>query len=170
MLPPPTTSPIWTPRCCSPCSSSARAWMRSRLIPYSASPARISPESFSRMRRNLISMSGPSRANGVGPAPPSFLLAQLEAREAPHGDVLAQLGDRGLDALLHRHLRVLDERLLEEHDILVQLLDTPGDHLLDDSGGRPRLRRLGGEDGLLALEDGDVELLPAHAERARGRD
>ena len=53
-------------------------------------------------------------------------LAQLEADEAAHLDVLADLADLLGDHLGDRHVGVLDERLLEQHELGVVLLHLAG--------------------------------------------
>ena len=59
-------------------------------------------------------------------------LANLKAREAAHGDVLAQLADFGRYQLADADGLIFDERLLEQADFLVELFHLTGDHLLGD--------------------------------------
>src|SRR4051794_21004647 len=103
MLPPPTTIAISTPRRDTRCTSAAMAAIRSASAPYSASPMRASPESFSRTR--LKPGCAPS---GEGCALKWRLgLPDLEAREAADHDVLAGLRSRGRTKLLDRLPAVL---------------------------------------------------------------
>src|SRR5579864_6355708 len=56
----------------------------------------------------------------------------LEPRKTPHGDVLAQLADLGRDQLRDRDGLILDERLFEQADFLIELLHLAGNHFLRD--------------------------------------
>src|SRR5215472_8947109 len=79
-------------------------------------------------------------------------VTHLEARKAPHSDVLAELADLRRDQLPYRDGLVLDERLLEQADFLIELLHLARDHLLGDVSrlaARDRLRKI---DFLLARE------------------
>src|SRR5260370_9154511 len=123
MLPPPTTSPSWTPVAATRLSSSPTRSLRAKSIPAARSPAKASPETFSSARRNFSSL-----ANSVG--------SQLEAREAPDLDVFARLGGQRLDEVAHGDGVVLDEFLLHQHGLLEDLLEPPLAELLPH---RPRL-------------------------------
>src|SRR5215217_6309917 len=96
MLPAPTTIAICTPRRCTAATWAATARTRSGSVPYSRSPMSASPDSFSRTRLNA----GSGFALVTSAA---RLLADGEAREAAHDDVLAglprQLGADVLDRL-----------------------------------------------------------------------
>src|SRR5712692_1342053 len=59
-------------------------------------------------------------------------LADLEADEAAHSDVFADLGDHVADELANRNRLVLDEVLLVETGLLVKLFHLPVDNFLDD--------------------------------------
>src|SRR5581483_4899430 len=59
-------------------------------------------------------------------------ITHLEACEAAHGDVLAELTDLRRNQLSDRNGLVLDERLLEQADFLVKLFHLAVDHLLGD--------------------------------------
>src|SRR5215469_247656 len=59
-------------------------------------------------------------------------VTHLEARKAPHSDVLAELADLRRDQLPYRDGLVLDKRLLEQADFLIELLHLARDHLLGD--------------------------------------
>src|ERR1700735_3493040 len=59
-------------------------------------------------------------------------LAPLESRETPDGDVLADLRNRVVDQLLHRHGLVLDEVLFVQAILFVELFHLAGNDLLDD--------------------------------------
>ena len=50
MLPPPTTTPIWTPVAATAATSQASSLTRWASMPKAAPPARASPLSFNRMR------------------------------------------------------------------------------------------------------------------------
>src|SRR5713101_1726780 len=85
-LPPPTTTPTWTPARATSATSIARAFTRSASMPNFSSPAITSPLSFRRMREYW-------GGAGIGP----LLVAHFETDKAGHTDVFAQLGDPGLD-------------------------------------------------------------------------
>src|SRR3954451_1113944 len=127
-LPPPTTTATWTPRALTPAIARAMAAMRAGSAPYDRSPISASPESFSRIRLNAGSGAGSVRS----------LLPDLEAREAPHDDVLAGVG-RQLGAQLLERLAavkvVVDVALAEQHDLLEPLPQAALDDLLLDGLG-----------------------------------
>src|SRR5579862_9302789 len=79
-------------------------------------------------------------------------VTHLEAGEALHRDVLAQLADHRGDQLRHRHGLVLDEGLLVEADLLVEFAHLALDDLLDHRSRLAGLRRLRAIDVLLLLE------------------
>src|SRR3954468_3843776 len=121
MLPPPTTTEICTPRCCTRRTRSALAAIRSRSAPYSSEPIRASPESFRRTRSKaggaLWGAPTSSRATRT-PRGPLGLLAHLEAGEAADHDVLAGLRRGGRAQVLDRLAAVLvlvHVRLVEQH-------------------------------------------------------
>src|SRR5580704_10402533 len=62
-------------------------------------------------------------------------LAHLEADKSPHGDILAELGNRLCDHLADRHRLVLDVVLLVEAILLIELLHLSGDNALDNRLG-----------------------------------
>src|SRR5947209_14931219 len=98
MLPPPTTIATSTPRRWVVATSVAIAVTQSGSVPYSRSPIRASPESFSRIRRNTGgAMSG---AAGVS-------AADGKPGKATHHDVLAGLGGQFGAQLLDRPAAVL---------------------------------------------------------------
>src|SRR5262249_50376819 len=120
------------------------------------------------------------RAPGVGPAldgdglafrglAGSRLLAQPEAGEAAHHDVLLEDGDLLLHELAHGQLRVLHERLLEQAEGLVVLLELALGDLVHDRGRLALGRGLRAIDLLLLLEGLPRDLVLAHVERGRGR-
>src|ERR1700742_3277733 len=105
-VPPRTTSAIWLDTVCTTSGSTP-----------TAPPPNISPPSLSSTRRN------------PGRPPGSILrsvirsgLADLEAGELLDRDA------RGVQQCLHGLLRLLDRRLLQQHDVLVE----PVDPALDD--------------------------------------
>src|ERR1044071_7830798 len=69
-------------------------------------------------------------------------LAHLVAREAADGDALARLGDLLREQLVDGLGRVLDERLVEEHRLLEELVEAALDDLLDDLLGVVRVLRV----------------------------
>src|SRR5690606_14052672 len=122
-------------------------------------PIRASPDSLRRTRFQT----GPPLIVAVGPGSGALprgrrhlgrevrlllldSLAQLEAGEAAHLDVLADLRHRLVDHLADREVRVLDERLLEQARLAVELLHLALDDLLDHVG------RLAGGRSLLAVD------------------
>src|SRR5699024_6904139 len=93
-------------------------------------------------------------------------IAHLIAGEADDVEALGLL----LDHLADADVRILDERLLEEADLLVELDDAALHHLLDDVFGLALVAGLGDEDLLLVFEVGRIDLLAAHVLRSnRGR-
>src|SRR5882757_2092088 len=73
-------------------------------------------------------------------------VAYLEAGEAAHGDVLAELADLLRDELRDGHGLLLDEGLIEQADLFVELAHLAFDDLLDHR------RRLAGCGGLGAID------------------
>src|SRR5258708_28579364 len=57
-------------------------------------------------------------------------IAHLKARKAPHADILTELANLRRDELRNRHGRVLDERLLQQANLLVELFHHASDHFL----------------------------------------
>src|SRR4051812_10636036 len=147
MLPAPTTIATSTS-----CARTSRTWLAIRSIcvgsvPYSRSPIRASPESFSSMRLNR------AEANGR-----TLLLPHLEAREAGDSNVLARLGrDLGAQILdrLALVLVLVEVLLIEQDELGGPLLQLAVDDLLDDALGLAVGLRLLLEDAPLV---GDVVL------------
>src|SRR5260221_4615955 len=117
--------------------------------PYGREPRRASPDSFRRTRRNfgLPDTCTPSRGGlrgrigcGAGDGLPEHV-----AHEPSDADVLPGLGDDPVDDVAHGHVRIADERLLQETELLVVLLHLAGDDLLDHRV------RLAGRLGLLPV-------------------
>src|SRR3954447_21656121 len=109
VAPPPTTAPR-TPRALPPAIARAMAAIRAGSAPYDRSPISASPESFSRIRWKTGSVRS--------------LLPDLEAREAPHDDVLAGVGRQLGPQLLERLSAVqvvVDVALAEQHNLLEPL-------------------------------------------------
>src|SRR5579872_895934 len=79
-------------------------------------------------------------------------VAHLEAREAAHSDVLAEFADLRRDELPDRDSLVLDERLLEQADFLIELLHLAIDHLLGNVSRLATGNRLRDRNFLLAGE------------------
>jgi hypothetical protein len=89
----------------------------------------------------------------VIPAPPLLdALAQLEAGEAAHLDVLADLGHHLRHELADGQVGVLHERLLQQHELGEVLLHLAVDDLVHDVGRLAGGEGLVAEDGALALE------------------
>src|SRR5512133_703962 len=97
-------------------------------------------------------------------------LAEHVAREAADLDVLADLRDRLGDDVLDLLLVVLHERLLEEAELAVELLDLAGRDLLEDRLGLLLLARLGLRDLALLRDDVRGDLLAADPARRGRRD
>src|ERR1044072_7203894 len=111
MLPAPTTIAISTPRARTAATWAATARTRSGSVPYSSSPMSASPDSLSRTRLNA----------GFRASPATGLLADREAGEAAHHDVLAGLAGELGAQLLDRLAVVLvavDVGLLEQDRLL----------------------------------------------------
>src|ERR1700679_1119204 len=73
-------------------------------------------------------------------------IANLKARAAPHADVLAQLADLRRNQLRDRDSLVLDERLLQQANFLVELFHLSRHHLLRN------VLRLTGSDSLRDID------------------
>src|SRR5215472_3450231 len=97
-------------------------------------------------------------------------VTHLEARKAPHSDVLAELADLRRDQLPYRDGLVLDERLLEQADFLIELLHLARDHLLGDMSRLAAGDRLREIDFLLACEVGVRHVFFADVFRIAGCD
>src|SRR5918992_4370695 len=127
MLPAPSTTATSTPRSCRPLIWRATLRTTSGSVPYSRSPIRASPESFSRMRLKA----GSANSGAYG-----------KAGEAADDHVLPRRARQLLAYLLDRLALVLvavDVRLVEEDDLLEPLaqlaLGDPGAHVLGLVGG-----------------------------------
>ncbi len=90
-------------------------------------------------------------------------LAELEAHEAPHLDVLADDADEVGAQLLDGAVGILDEGLLHETGLGEELLELAGDDLLDHVLGLAL--DLLGVDRLLALDDLAGHLVARHPAR-----
>ena len=145
MLPPPTTTAVWTPRSTISASCRATRLVASVLMPdWESAGANASPESFNRTRlyvgRDVASASlGSHRLAGRSPRRRySASSPSLYRDEALDGNLLADLGGDLVEQLLHRLRVVLHERLVEQHDVLEvrgQLaLDDLLDHVLGLAG------------------------------------
>ena len=106
----------------------------------------------------------PRPAAGLG----ADFLAQPEAGEAAHHDVLLEHRDLLLDELAHGHLGLLDEGLLEQAEGLVVLLELALGDLLHHRRGLALGRRLGAVDLLLLLQRLRRDLLLGHVEGGGG--
>src|SRR5207253_10515196 len=95
-------------------------------------------------------------------------LAQLEAGEAAHRDVLPESAPGLLHDLADRAVALLDEGLIEETRVLVEALELAFDDTLDHFGGLARLLGLLVVDGPLGLELGGRHLLAADPARRGG--
>src|SRR5262245_60377930 len=164
MLPPPTTTAIWTPRSTTSASWRPISAVDSVLIPDPSDGANASPESLRRTRRySVLPALWPApvsvtfaRAPLVDEVPPLSLLAelsQLVSDEPSHGNLLADLGTHLVEQLLDGLGVVLHERLLEQDVVPVERVDLPRHDLLDHLVGLAGLLRLGARVTLL-LGDG----------------
>src|ERR1700730_1353348 len=79
-------------------------------------------------------------------------IADFEAHEAAHSDVLAQFADLGCNQLRDADRLVLDEGLLEQADLFIELAHLAFDDLFNDLGRLASGRGLRAIDVLLALE------------------
>src|SRR5260370_4246779 len=157
MLPPPTTSPSWTPVAATRLSSSVTRSITAKSIPAARSPAKASPEPFSSARRNFSSL-----AHSVG--------SQLDARESPDLHIFARLRGQRLDEVAHGDGVVLDEFLLHQHGLLEELLEPALDDLLPHRLGLLLLHGLRLEDAALPLDHLSGQGFLAHSHRPRRRD
>src|SRR5579859_3981256 len=109
MLPPPMTMPTSTPRATT--SETCRAMLSTVVgsIPNAADPWRASPLN---LRRILRYRSRPLA---------ELAAAKLESRKAPNDDVLAQLGDRLVEQVLHSLAGIANVRLIEQRHVAVTL-------------------------------------------------
>src|SRR5579872_3250754 len=119
MFPPPTTIASSTPVPWTAAISSASESIRSWSMPKSWSPESASPDSFRRTRSNFAA------ATGVG-CVLTRLLCHGEALELDH------LEPRLAEHVADLAVRVVDPRLLFEHDLLEPLLDPAVDDLAAD--------------------------------------
>src|ERR1022692_1617764 len=131
ILPPPTTKPTCTPVAATAATSAASSLTRAASMPKGAPPASASPESLSRIR--LYWDTGIGRPFGAGFDRGD--VAHLVADEARNADILAELGDLGLDQLADGEAGLLDEGLLEQADLFVELRQAPFDDTVDHVGG-----------------------------------
>src|SRR6266540_2110502 len=151
MLPPPTTTAIWTPIEVTSTNWSARWPVDAEEMPYGGSAGvNASPESFRSTRRYASVPSAPGAASGasVMDAPRRAsgcvwngsslrLLAQLEPGEPADRQFLADSSGRLVDQLRDRALVVLHERLVEQHVVLEERVQLPLDDAVEDVLGRP---------------------------------
>src|SRR5438874_1236136 len=121
MFPPPTTIASSMPDRWTSAISSASDSMRSWSMPNSRSPESASPESFSSARLKAVA----GALAGVGLAV-TRLLCHGEALELEHLEL------RLVEHLADPSARVVDPRLLLEHDLREPLLDPAFDDLLAD--------------------------------------
>src|SRR5580765_9033 len=130
--------------------------MTSSSMPWPAGPARISPLSLSRMRwKRAIRDS---------------VLAEPEAAEPPHDDVLAGLRRCPAHQVADLLRVVANVGLVEQADLLEELAQLALDDLLDDVGGLALSFELSGVDAPLALDAIRRHVLAPDVLGARGRD
>src|SRR5436309_181994 len=137
-------------------------------MPNSRPPMRASPESF----RRILRYAGLGPAAFTGSFGGGFFeaIAEPEADEPPDADVLADPGDVLGDQLADRDLRVLDEGLLQQAELLVELGELPVDDLLDDLRGLARSSRLLPVDLPLGLDEVGGHFLAGDEPGVRCRD
>src|ERR1035438_4063491 len=131
ILPPPTTSPIWTPAAATAATSAASSLTRAALMPKAAPPASASPLSLSTIR--LYCDTGVGRPFGAGFG--RGHVAHLVPGKPRNSDVLAQLGDLGFDQLADGEAGFLDEGLIEQADFFVILRQPAFHDAVDHVGG-----------------------------------
>src|SRR6185295_19562390 len=148
MFPPPMTIAVCTRRSWIVRISWASRSRTAGSMPYPCSPARASPESFSRMRLKRGSAS----------------LTDLEPHEAPDGDLLAGLGAHLGDEVGDPKLavRVPDVSLVDQALVLVELGELALDDLLEHLGRLLLVGHLLPVDLALALDDIRRHLVPRH--------
>src|SRR2546426_6000876 len=179
MLPPPITRASSQPSAWTSFSSAPNAASTSGSIPYPAGPASASPLIL-RSTRRYVGAAAVATAGGSGSGlassggllvvrTPLERFPELEAGEAAHRDVDAEPHDRLFDDLLDGPIALLDERLLEEADVLVEALDLPFDDALDDLLGLAGLPGLREVDLALGLELLRRHVLTAHVARSCSR-
>src|SRR5262245_37529882 len=155
MLPPPRTMPTSTPRSRSSRISCATPPMTFSSIPWPASPARISPLSLRRMRRNF----------GATPS----LRAEAVAGEPPHHEILSGLGRGFLEQVADGLLVVANVGLLEQADLREELVELAAHDLVDDRSRLALVLELRDIDGALALHPLRRHVLATHVVGADGR-
>src|SRR5262245_49540814 len=152
MLPPPTTTAIWTPRSTTSASCRPTSAVASVLMPDPAGGENASPESLRRTRWYSV-----LPARSVTFAARSLLveasalvgLSKLVSDEPPHGNLLPDLGAGLVEQLLDRLGVVLHEGLLEQDVVLVEGLELPLHDLVDHVVRLAGLLRLGARISLL---------------------
>src|SRR5712691_2863416 len=159
MFPPPITIASSMPDPWTSAISSASDSIRSWSMPKSRSPESASPESLSSTRLKLV----PETGAGVGLAV-TRLLCHGEALELDHLEL------RLVEHVAHAAVRVVDPRLLLEHDLLEPLLDPALDDLLAHLRGLLLDVGLLGEDLALGVDLGRGHVATAGVQRPRGGD
>src|SRR5579862_6079303 len=100
-------------------------------MPKEAPPASTSPLSLSRIRLYRGTGFGRLLAAGFHRG----YVPHLVPRKPRNRDILAQLGDLGLDQLSDRQAVFLDERLIEQANLFVELGHAPFHDAVDHVGG-----------------------------------
>src|ERR1051326_2361127 len=145
MLPPPITRLICVPARTASFTSAAMRSTVSISIPKGWPPIRASPEIFNRTRAYFGGLS--TIPSPLGRSAPGHLLhfigeiacrtlvdafAHGKAEKAHDLDRRAEILGGLLDHLSHRRLAVDDERLRQQHGLLVEFAHPAFHHLLDD--------------------------------------
>src|ERR1039457_1734438 len=177
MLPPPTTAATSTPSATAAAISLAMWNTTSGEMPRASSPEHASPDSFTTTSRQrwwaflpagsepqTRAMCPPSPAVTAQPRYGSSGLAHLEPGEPAHGDPV--LAEQLLDCLL----RILDERLIGQHDILEERVQPAFDDLRDGLLGLALVAGYLLGDGAFLLDYLAGHLVPGDVLRAHGRD
>src|SRR5262249_32794428 len=167
MLPPPTTTAISTPssELAAATSSAMRCTTPASMPEPVAASANTSPESFSTTRsyfdasptRLLRSSSGRRRR---------LFGADLDPHEPPDRRLLAELAEQLADG----GLGLADERLLEEHDALVEPVDPALDDLREGLLGLAFVAGQLLEHGPFLLDDVGRDIIPRDVLRRCRRD
>src|SRR5215831_18231359 len=171
MLPPPITRPTDAPVLNTETTSSASRFTVSKSYPKPLSPAKASPDSFSKTRGYFSSgMRVCSSLVSASEWCPPDLRSQLIPHEPANLDVLARLGRDLFHQIADRLGRVAHPRLVEQRDVLVERLHLPLDDLVDEMVRLALGLYLLGEDAALGIDLFLRDRLLVDGDRVRGGD
>src|SRR6478736_3115 len=94
--------------------------------------SRPAPNAFTRRDDSLRIAYLLSRFRGLGLRYGPVGCTHLEARKAPHGDILAEFANFLRDQFLDADSLVLDKRLLKQANLFIELCHLALEHFLDD--------------------------------------